>query len=119
MRQDNERKDGEDFTNGLAGIGPEHIRLILGMAKYIREKPEKLEWHAHKTYTREETIAYWKISPSTLWRWQQNGLEVLHCGNKEYRYYGQDVIDYTRSKVAPKSHQAKGATKKAKKQAKK
>lgn len=114
----------EEFTkavnSAVEGAGPEELRVLLGraLAKLLEPHSTPITWEAHRTYTREETIAYWRISPNTLLKWQNDGLPVLNLGTKEIHYYGQDVIDFTRSKVAPTSHQHRGASKKTGKQGK-
>lgn len=69
-------------------------------------------WRSDGVYTREETIEYWRISPNTLASWQKEGLPVLARGMQSYRYYGQDVIDFVRMRVAQGSHRTRGAAKK-------
>jgi len=89
------------------------VRHSIRNAPKVAAKPKTsaetpIEWCPDRVYSRSETIAFWKISPNTLAKWQREGLPVLARGMQNYRYYGQDVIDFVRL-VAPSESRVKGA----------
>ena len=125
MSQDNGRQDGGEFTNGLAGVGPEHIRLILGTMEYLRQqeapKPQPVRIEATGTYTAREVCKAWKMSRNTLDAWVNEGMPFLQRGTKPKHYYGAWLIEHRRQmvrqdpepeKVAPELHSPRGAAKK-------
>ena len=124
MRQDNERKDGEDFTNGLAGVGPESIRMILGAIEYLKQQPtlkQPVRIEATGTYTAREVCKAWGMSRNTLDGWVNEGMPFLQRGTKPKHYYGAWLIEHRRQmvrqdpepeKVAPELHSPRGAAKK-------
>jgi hypothetical protein len=101
MSQDNQRKDGEDFTNGLAGIGPESIRQILGALEFLKafRQPRAPRIVPEGIYSLSDLVENLEMSENTIRTWysrkeKAKRLKVLQPATRRMFFKGADVLAY-------------------------